>query len=269
MFSIATTACALTLRDKDDFMTKPLENILALVTGAASGIGRAAAEALMEQGAHVAGLDLHAEGMPNGCQPLIADVRSQGALEAAISGFAELHGRLDVLVNNVGVSFVGTVEDGSEEDWHRIFDINVLGQMRVMRSTLPWLRRSKNASVIVMSSCSALNGLPERALYSASKGAVQSMAMAMATDLVAEGIRVNCISPGTVNTPFMSELIARDADPKAKRRSFEARQPTQRMVEPEEVGMAVAYLADPRSHSQTGSTLVLDGGMGALRPRRS
>lgn len=247
-------------------MTGFLEGVVAVVTGAASGIGQAGARALLEQGATVGGVDLHADGMPEGCEPLLADVRSQSALDDAIAGFAERHGRLDVVVNNVGVSFVGTVEDGSEDDWHRVFDINVLGQMRVMRATLPWLRKSSGASVIIMSSCSAVNGLPERALYSASKGAVQSMAMAMATDLLADGICVNCISPGTVNTPFMAELIARDNDPDGKRRSFEARQPTQRMVEPDEVGRAVAYLADPRNRSQTGATLIIDGGMGVLRP---
>ncbi len=249
-------------------MSKPLQDIVALVTGAASGIGRASAQALLDQGALVAGVDLKADGMPDGCRPLIADVRDQQALTAAIAEFAGRQGRLDVLVNNVGVSFVGTVEDGSEDDWHRVFDINVLGQMRVMRATLPWLRKSGNASVIIMSSCSALNGLPERALYSASKGAVQSMAMAMATDLLSENIRVNCISPGTVNTPFMAELIARDADPEAKRQAFEARQPTRRMVEPEEIGAAVVYLANPNSRSQTGATLAIDGGMGVLRPLR-
>ncbi|MEM8782312.1 MAG: SDR family oxidoreductase [Planctomycetota bacterium] len=242
---------------------------IAVVTGAASGIGQATAEHLRQRGAVVAGLDLHAEGIPADCRPLIADVRDQAAVSAAIAGFAEAHGRLDVLVNNVAVSFVGTVEDGSEEDWLRVLDINVLGQMRVMRAALPWLRKSDAASVVVMSSCSALNGLPQRALYSASKGAVQAMAQAMAADLVTEGVCVNCVSPGTVDTPFMTELIERDPRPDDRRHAFASRQPTGRMVAPIEVARAVAYLAHPQARSSTGTTLVVDGGMGTIRPPRA
>lgn len=243
---------------------------IAVVTGAASGIGQAAAAHLHALGLTVAGLDLHAEGVPEGCTPLVADVRNQRAVTSAIAGFAEAHGRLDVLVNNVAVAFVGTVEDGSEEDWSRVLDVNVLGQMRVMRAALPWLRISDAASIVVMSSCSALNGLPQRALYSASKGAVQGLAQAMAADLVAEGITVNCVSPGTVDTPFMAELISQSDNPDAQRREFESRQPTGRMIDSVEIARAVAFLAHPSMRSTTGSTVVVDGGMGVLRiPRET
>lgn len=242
-----------------------LKGRIAVVTGAASGIGQAIAETLLGLGVVVGALDCDVAGIPEGCAPLKADVRDQAAVTQAIAGFAEEHGRLDILVNNAGVSFVGTVEQGSEDDWMRVIDINLMGQMRVMRAALTYLRKSDAASVIAMSSCTATNGIPERALYSASKGAVQSMSIAMAADLVAEGIRMNCISPATVDTPFMTELANRAADPVAKRRAFNERQPIGRMVDPSELGLAVAYLASPLSGSTTGTTLILDGGMGTLR----
>ena len=237
----------------------------ALITGAASGIGQSVSAALLNAGYRVGGLDLTDKGVPTGVTPLIADVRDQSALTEAINGFLGNDGKLDLLVNNAGVSFVGGIETGSEEDWLRTLDINVMGQMRVLRACLPCLRKSDSASIVAMSSCTAINGIPERALYSASKGAVQAMMLSVATDLVDEGIRVNCIAPATVDTPFMAELAARDADPAAKRRSFEARQPTGQMVAPDEISNAVLFLADPINRSVTGTTLILDGGMGTMR----
>lgn len=244
---------------------RPHEGRIAVVTGAASGIGQATAAALRDAGFIVGALDLTAQGLPEGTAPLLADVRDAKAITAAIDAFAAPHGRIDLLVNNAGVSFVGGIEAGSEDDWHRVLDINVIGQMRVLRVALPWLRRSDAASVVAMSSCTATNGIPERALYSASKGAIQAMMLSVATDLVAEGICVNAIAPGTVDTAFMTELANRAPDPAAKRREFEARQPTGRMVAPAEIANAVLFLANPINRSITGTTLVLDGGMGTIR----
>lgn len=241
------------------------EGRIGVVTGAASGIGQATAVALRDAGYIVGALDLTAEGLPEGTAPLLADVRDAKAVSTAIDAFATHHGRIDLLVNNAGVSFVGGIEAGSEDDWHRVLDINVMGQMRVLRAALPWLRRSNAASVIAMSSCTATNGIAERALYSASKGAVHAMMLSVATDLVGEGICVNAIAPGTVDTAFMTELANRAPDPAAKRREFEARQPTGRMVAPAEIANAVLFLADPVNRSITGTTLVLDGGMGTIR----
>ena len=244
-----------------------LADRVALVTGGASGIGRACAEELIRRGAAVGVLDRTGDG-PEGARALVADVTDARAVTAAIDGFCDRHGRLDVLVNNAGVAFVGGIEAGTEDDWRRVFDVNVFGQMRVMRAALPWLRRSDAAAVIVISSCSALNGIPDRVLYSASKGAVQSMMLALAADLVGEGITVNAIAPGTVATPFMEEIIARADDPAAQRARFEARQPTGRMLDPAEIGHAAAYLAGPLARSTTGTTLEIDGGMGTIRLER-
>lgn len=250
-----------------------LEGMVAIVTGASSGIGQAVCRVLLDFDMIVGALNRTEKGVPDGAQWLKADVTDQDAVTMAVNSFVaslpENKRHLDVLVNNVGVSFVGTVEDGTEEDWRRIFDINVLGQMRVMRACLPHLRKAKAASVIIMSSCSALNGVPDRALYSASKGATQAMAMAMAADLVKEGIRVNSLSPATVNTPFMEEIIRKADDPEGRQRQFNERQATCRMIEPDELGLAVAYMAHPANLSLTGTTIEVDGGMKMLRtPRR-
>ncbi len=239
---------------------------VALVTGAASGIGRSITESLLENGYIVGALDRNRDGIPEGAIPLIADVRETASITLAVDKFSQGQGRLDLLVNNAGISFVGGIEAGSENDWHNVLDINVLGQMRVLRAALPWLRKSDSASIVALSSCTATNGIPERALYSASKAAVQAMMLSMATDMLHENIRVNCIAPATVDTPFMTELANRSDDPIAKRREFEVRQPTGRMIHPDEVASAVLYLANPVNRSVTGTTLILDGGMGSLRP---
>lgn len=249
-------------------MTQDLKDRITIVTGGASGIGRASVVELVARGAEVGVLDRHGD-IPQGASSLIADVIDTASVKSAIDGFCAMHGRLDVLVNNAGIGFVGDVETGTEEDWRRVFDVNVFGQMRVMRAALPWLRKSRSASVIIMSSCSALNGIPDRVLYSASKGAVQSMMLALSADLVGEGIMINAIAPGTVDTPFMTDIIARAEDPAALRASFDARQPTGHMLDPREIGHAVAYLASPLLRSTTGATLEIDGGMGTIRLARN
>jgi len=242
-----------------------LRGCVAVVTGGAAGIGQAVVQVLLENGVHVGAIDLSDKGVPDGATALVADVRNQAALKDVIGAFGERHGRIDILVNNAGVSFVGAIEDGNEEDWHRVYDINVMGMMRATRAALPYLRRSQVGAIVNMSSCTAVNGIAQRALYSATKGAVHSMTLAMAADLISEGIRVNGVAPGTVDTPFMAELAARAADPAAKRAEFEARQPTGKMVSPREVGEAVAYLASPAARSTVGTILQLDGGMLPLR----
>lgn len=249
-----------------------LKGLNAIVTGASSGVGQAVCQVLLDLGVHVGALNRSEKGVPEGAVYLKADVCNQTSVSKAVDSFMDSldagNKKLDILVNNAGVSFVGTVEDGSENDWQRVFDINVFGQMRVMRACLPHLRKSSSASVIIMSSCSAVNGVPDRALYSASKGATQAMAMAMAADLVKEGIRVNSLSPATVNTPFMDDIIAKAENPEARKKQFNERQATCHMIDPEELGLAVAYLAHPANRSVTGTTLEVDGGMKMLRTPR-
>ena len=235
--------------------------IKALVTGGCSGIGRATAELLLERGAQVSVLD-RIDDAPPGAVALVGDVSDDASVRAAI---ASLDG-LDVLVNNAGIGAQGGVEANDDDEWHRVFDINVVGIARVTRAALPLLRASAAGAIVNTCSVAALVGLPNRALYSATKGAVYSLTLAMATDLLPDGIRVNCVTPGTVDTPWIGRLLDAADDPAAERAALNARQPTGRLVTPREVAEAIVYLAT--APGTTGTALAVDGGMESLRPRR-
>ncbi|MFI2510529.1 SDR family NAD(P)-dependent oxidoreductase [Streptomyces sp. NPDC018972] len=243
------------------------EGLTALVTGGASGIGRATADLLAERGATVAVLDLDPSTVGEPLTGHRADVTDDASVRAAVAAAVDGLGGLDVLVNNAGVGAQGTVEANSDEEWHRVFDVNVLGMVRTARACLPHLRASAHAAIVNTCSIAATAGLPQRALYSATKGAVLSLTLAMAADHVREGIRVNCVNPGTVDTPWIGRLLNAADDPAAERAALEARQPTGRLVSAAEVAGAIAYLASPLSGATTGTALAVDGGMQGLRPR--
>lgn len=243
------------------------DGLTAVVTGGASGIGLAIARELQANGATVACIDPVIDGLPDGLIGVVGDVTDRASVDAAITRIAEEHGGIDILVNNAGVSAVGSVEEATDEQWQRVLDVNVVGMARAAASALPWLRESEAAAIVNVCSVAALTGLPQRAVYSASKGAVLALTFAMAADHVGEGVRVNCVSPGTVATPFVDRMLQNFPDPVAERAALDARQATGRMVTPEEVATAVAYLASPRSGSTTGTALEVDGGMAHLRPR--
>ncbi|GLW55680.1 SDR family NAD(P)-dependent oxidoreductase [Kitasatospora phosalacinea] len=247
-----------------------LQGLRAIVTGGASGIGLATARLLAERGAAVAVLDLDPGDAPLG---FTADVADDASVRAAVAAAAEALGGIDVLVNNAGIGAAGTVADNDDAQWHRVLDVNVLGIVRTTRAALPHLRASvlsrPGATAAIVNTCSiaATAGLPQRALYSASKGAVLSLTLAMAADHVREGIRVNCVNPGTVDTPWVGRLLDAADDPAAERAALAARQPTGRLVSAEEVAAAIAYLASPAAASTTGTALAVDGGMHGLRLR--
>jgi NAD(P)-dependent dehydrogenase (short-subunit alcohol dehydrogenase family) len=237
------------------------------VTGGASGIGRAAAELLMERGARVAILDRDVSDAPAGALAVQADVTDDDAVRAAVASAGEALGGLDVLVNNAGVGAAGTVEDNADDEWHRVYDVNVVGLVRVARAALPLLRESPHAAIVNTCSVAATAGLPNRALYSATKGAVLSLTLAMAADHLADGVRVNCVNPGTADTPWVQRLLDSADDPVAERAALEARQPIKRLVSAREIAEAIAYLASPAAASTTGIALGVDGGMQNLRLR--
>jgi 2-keto-3-deoxy-L-fuconate dehydrogenase len=248
--------------------TAEFAGLAALVTGAASGIGLATARLLAARGARVAAVDrVEADAEATAIYPLIADVTDDDAIRAVIGEVRRTLGQLDIVVNNAGIGAIGTVADNSDEQWHQVFDVNVVGMVRVARAALPYLRRSAHAAIVNTCSVAATAGLPQRALYSATKGAVLSLTLAMAADHIGEGIRVNCVNPGTADTPWIGRLLAQADDPAAERAALEARQPLGRLVSPEEVAAAIAYLASPAAASVTGTTLAVDGGMGGLRVR--
>lgn len=243
-------------------MSQRFDNSVVFITGGGAGIGKATAELFLAEGARVAILDLDTAQAAEGCEAYQGSVTDDAAVKAAIDTVASRHGRIDILVNNAGVSFLGTVEDGTLDDWARVLDINLVSVARVSRAALPHLRKSSHAAIVNIASCLAQTGLARRALYSATKGGVEALSRAMAADLVDEGIRVNCVNPGTVDTAFVQGLAAqvgRDT------REFAARQVTGHMVTAAEVADAIAYLARPGARSTVGSVLTVEAGFGSVR----
>jgi NAD(P)-dependent dehydrogenase (short-subunit alcohol dehydrogenase family) len=241
------------------------EGLSAIITGAGSGIGLATTAALAMRGTRVGALDLHPPDGSANVIPVDADVTDQESVNSAVARLMDAFGGIDLLINNAGIGAVGTVEDNSDEEWHKVYDTNVVGMVRMARATLPYLRRSKRAVIVNVSSIAATAGLPKRACYSATKGAVLSLTLAMAADLLDDGIRVNCVCPGTVDTPWVGRLLSSADDPAVERAAMEARQPMGRLGTAEEIAIAIVFLAAPSSSFVTGGALAVDGGMSGLR----
>jgi 2-keto-3-deoxy-L-fuconate dehydrogenase len=241
------------------------DGLVAVVTGGASGIGAATARLLQERGARVAVLDRGTDGAPDGVLARLCDVTDAVAVDAAVGTVVERLGGLDVLVNNAGIGATGHVGENDDAEWARVLDVNVTGMARVTRAALPHLRRSAHAAVVNTCSAVAFVGVRQRALYSASKGAVLALTLAMAADHVREGIRVNAVAPGTAETPWVGRLLGAAEDPAAAAEALRQRQPLGRLVTAEEVAHAIASLASPLAASTTGTVLRVDGGMTGLR----
>jgi 2-keto-3-deoxy-L-fuconate dehydrogenase len=240
------------------------DGLVAIVTGGASGIGAATARLLTERGARVVVLDRtvshHDDIRSREC-----DLTDDAAVVAAVADVIEHEGRIDILINNAGIGASGAVGDNGDDEWLRVFDVNVLGIVRLTRAALPHLQRSPSAAIVNTSSIVADTGLVQRAVYSASKGAVASLTRAMAADLVRTGVRVNAVSPGTADTPWVARLLDAAEDPDAARAALIARQPIGRLVTPQEIAHGIAYLASPLSASTTGTVLAIDGGLHSIR----
>lgn len=198
---------------------------------------------------------------------LPADVTDYAVVRTAIDTVAAEPGDLDIPINNAGIGAQGTIEDNADDEWLRVFDINVLGIGRVTRAALPALRRSDHAAIVNTCSIAATAGLPQRALYSASKGAVLALTRAMAADYLRKGIRVNCVNPGTAHTPWIGRLLSAAEDSATERAALESRQPHGRLVSADEVAEAITHPADPCNGSTIGTSLAVGGGMQELRLR--
>jgi 2-keto-3-deoxy-L-fuconate dehydrogenase len=237
-----------------------LEGLVAVITGAGSGIGLATLEAMRAEGARVAALDLAPPPAREGVLPLACDVADGASVDAAVARAAAHFGAIDVLVNNAGIGAQGSVEDNPLDEWRRVFDVNVFGMVRASRACLPHLRKSRRPAIVNVASIVSWTGLPKRACYGASKGAVYALTLAMAADHAGEGIRVNCVCPGTVDTPWVGRLLSVAPDPAAARANLVARQPIGRLGTAEEIAVAITYLASPAAGYVTGSALQIDGG---------
>jgi NAD(P)-dependent dehydrogenase (short-subunit alcohol dehydrogenase family) len=248
-----------------------LEGKRAIVTGAGAGIGRAIAIRLSGEGALVALADLDEQAAERvateieGKKTLVrqTNVTRAEEVEALVRGVVEEWGGLDVLVNNAGIGVAATAPETSEEDWDRQMDVNLKGTFFGIKYAVPAMRDSGGGSIINMASIAALVGIPDRAAYCAAKGGILALTRAAAIDHVSEGIRINCIAPGTVETPWIERITAGYDDPEEARARMQARQPHGRFVQPEEIAAMAAYLASDESASCVGACMVVDGGMTA------
>lgn len=246
-------------------MNTEFSGLTAVVTGAGSGIGLEVAKNLTQYGATVFGLDLHKGDLDGHGTWIECNIGESDSVKTAFENIATHTQVIDILINNAGISAVGTVEDATDAEWYNVLNVNVAGMGRVSAAALPFLRKSSCGAIVNTCSIAATSGLPKRAVYGASKGAVLALTYAMAVDLIKEKIRVNCVNPGTADTPWVARLLANAADPVSEKANLEGRQPMGRLVTAAEVASAILYLASPRQSSTTGTALPVDGGLQTLR----
>ena len=238
--------------------------LVAVITGGTGGIGSATAEYLSARGAKVAVLDVN-QSTESTYYSDRCDITDDADVQRAITAIAKNFGSIDILINNAGIGAGGDVTANGDEEWLKVFNVNLFGAVRVTRAAMPYLKQSKVASVVNTASVVADIGLPNRALYSSTKGALEALTRAMAADYIATGVRVNAVSPGTADTPWVARLLAESADPAAMSANLVARQPMKRLITAQEVAHAIAYLASPLSSSTTGTILPVDAGLHSLR----
>jgi 2-keto-3-deoxy-L-fuconate dehydrogenase len=235
----------------------------ALVTAAAQGIGRATALAFAAEGAAVMATDINIDRLEELAGTPGITVRRLDVLDAqAVNSLAAEMPPLDVLCNVAGYVHNGSILDCPEEDWDFSFDLNVKSMYRMIRAFLPAMLDAAGGSIINMASvASSLRGLPNRCVYGASKAAVIGLTKSVAADYIQQGIRCNCICPGTIESPSLDERINAFADPVAARKAFIARQPIGRLGKAEEIAGMAVYLASDVAAYTTGTAMIVDGGV--------
>lgn len=249
---------------------KRLEGKHAIVTGGASGIGKAIVKMFMNEGAKVivADIDLNSakklcNELKNNAIPFKVDVSSAESCSSLVNFCEKEFSRLDVLVNNAGIGLASKLPETSQDDWQKVIDVNLKGTFLGMKYAIPLMKKSGGGSIINISSIAALVGLVDRAVYSASKGGIIAMSRAAAIDHVKDNIRINCIAPGTVDTPWIERITQTYENPTAAKKGMMDRQPHGRLVSPNEIAAMAVYLASDESKSTIGTVMVVDGGMTA------
>jgi NAD(P)-dependent dehydrogenase (short-subunit alcohol dehydrogenase family) len=247
-----------------------LEDLRVIVTGGGAGIGRAIALRMAGEGARVVVADVDEESSEKVAAELEGDslvhrtdVTQAGEVEALVQRVVEEWGGLDIMVNNAGVGVAATTPETTEEDWDLVLDVCLKGTFLGMKYAIPAIKDSGGGSITNISSIAALVGLKDRAAYSAAKGGILALTRAAAIDHIEEGVRVNCIVPGTVDTPWVARITAGYDDPEEARETMKTRQPHGRLVSPEEIAAMAAYLASDEADSVVGAAMVVDGGMTA------
>lgn len=245
------------------------ENGVVLITGGSRGIGLAAAKAFAAEGARPVLFARNRErgsaaaSEVPGCRFVAGDVRRTDHCERAVNEAVAEHGHLDVLVNDAGVIYRNrTVEATSEEEWDETFDTNVKGAFLMSRLALPHLRRTRG-NIVNVSSYVGLVGFAGAAAYAASKAALLNLTRSMALDHAAEGIRVNAVCPGSVDTDMIRSAWRSQSDPAAAERQWKAKHPVGRIASPDEVAHAILFLASEQASFITGAALPVDGGITA------
>jgi 2-keto-3-deoxy-L-fuconate dehydrogenase len=244
-------------------MTNRLQGKTALVTSAAQGIGRATALAMAQEGAKVFATDINEEKLAElakehaSITTMRLDVRNNADIEAV----AKRVGTPDVLFNCSGMVHAGTILEATEEQWGQAFELNVLAHYRLMKIFTPgWVEKGKASIINMASVASSIKGAPNRFIYGTTKAAVIGMTKAMAADFLKQGIRVNAICPGTVDTPSLHDRMRATGDYEKGKAAFLARQPAGRLGTPEEIASLVVYLASDESSFITGQAIAIDGG---------
>jgi len=250
-----------------------LADKICVITGGGSGIGQATALCFAAEGAKVVVADINPNAASetsrliekNGAAALAVtvDVTQAASVQKMLHKAVEIFGRIDVLVNNAGLGFAATVEETDEADWDRLMAVNLKGVFLGCKYVVPIMRRQGGGVIVNTASVLALVGVQDRAAYCATKGGVAALTRAVALDHVRDGIRVNCVAPGSVETPYWTDIFAKSNDVAALRKNLEQRHPMERLARPEEIAKAVLFLASDESSFCTGSTLVVDGGWAA------
>lgn len=251
-----------------------LEGKVVVITGGGAGIGQAIAYLFAYHNAQLILGDNDLSTAQETASVIVKDGGEAVAIEVDVTSRDSVKflseqvindfGRIDILVNNAGIGHTGSIVECSEEDWDAVMAVNVKGVYLCCYFFIPHMLSRGEGNIINIASVLGLGGVPKRAVYSASKGAIIALTRQMAIEYAGDNIRVNSISPGTVNTLWVERLLAEQPDPQAARDNLNARHPLGRLAKPEEVAHAALYLASSEAAFATGSNLVIDGGANAL-----